>query len=137
VSALAKSSDPKGLKRVCVSCGVRFYDFNKRPIKCPNCSTEFTGEIKLKSRRGRAAIEEDAVPAKSIKSPANDDGDDDVVAAQEDTVSLEDIEEDGAAEDEDEAADADLELDDDLEDLDEEELDDLEDIEEDAEEPKE
>ncbi len=44
-----------GLKRICISCSGRFYDLNKRPIICPECNAEFTGEIKHKTRRGRVA----------------------------------------------------------------------------------
>jgi uncharacterized protein (TIGR02300 family) len=28
-----------GIKRVCLSCGARFYDLNKSPIVCPTCGT--------------------------------------------------------------------------------------------------
>ncbi|MEM9470036.1 MAG: FYDLN acid domain-containing protein, partial [Pseudomonadota bacterium] len=38
----------KGLKRICMSCGIRFYDMNKKPIICPTCDWEFTGEVKVK-----------------------------------------------------------------------------------------
>jgi uncharacterized protein (TIGR02300 family) len=31
-----------GTKRICASCGARFYDLNKDPITCPKCGTEFT-----------------------------------------------------------------------------------------------
>ena len=62
----ALSTDPRGLKRICLSCSTRFYDMNKRPIMCPNCSTEFSGEIKIKTRRGRLSptdiIEDDVAP---------------------------------------------------------------------------
>jgi uncharacterized protein (TIGR02300 family) len=30
-----------GIKRVCLSCGARFYDFNKTPIICPQCAGVF------------------------------------------------------------------------------------------------
>jgi uncharacterized protein (TIGR02300 family) len=29
-----------GTKRVCVSCGARFYDLNRQPAVCPKCATE-------------------------------------------------------------------------------------------------
>ncbi len=29
-----------GMKRVCVSCGTRFYDLGRTPAVCPKCSTE-------------------------------------------------------------------------------------------------
>ena len=90
-----KSSDPRGLKRVCASCGIRFYDLNKRPVQCPNCQTEFTGELKLKSRRGRAAAvdlgAEAKVKDKAVKEVANDD--DTEIVAEDGVVSLEEVEE--------------------------------------------
>ena len=30
-----------GTKRLCASCGARFYDLNKTPITCPKCGTPF------------------------------------------------------------------------------------------------
>ncbi|MDR0632424.1 MAG: TIGR02300 family protein [Holosporaceae bacterium] len=30
-----------GIKRVCLSCGARFYDFSKSPIICPLCAGVF------------------------------------------------------------------------------------------------
>ena len=43
-----------GLKRTCLSCGMRYYDFNRTPIICPGCQTEFDPEAVIRSRRGRA-----------------------------------------------------------------------------------
>ena len=44
-----------GVKRRCISCGTKFYDFLKAPIICPNCATEFDPEQLLKSRKGRVS----------------------------------------------------------------------------------
>ncbi|MDC0394321.1 TIGR02300 family protein [Alphaproteobacteria bacterium] len=44
-----------GVKRRCVSCSTKFYDFLKTPILCPNCGTEFDPDQLLKSRKGRVA----------------------------------------------------------------------------------
>ena len=44
-----------GQKHRCFSCGVKFYDFNKSPITCPACGSEFDPENLLKSRRGKSA----------------------------------------------------------------------------------
>ena len=58
-----------GLKRTCLSCGMRYYDFNRTPIVCPGCQTEFDPEAVIRSRRGRAtpksvkAADEPAVEA--------------------------------------------------------------------------
>ena len=30
-----------GTKRVCPSCGTKYYDLNRNPIVCPNCGTVF------------------------------------------------------------------------------------------------
>ena len=44
-----------GLKRICHSCGTRYYDMRRATIACPKCGTEFDPEALLKSRRGRTA----------------------------------------------------------------------------------
>lgn len=108
------TEDPRGLKRICTSCGVRFYDLNKRPIICPSCETEFTGEIKVKTRRTRAAVVTEALEEeKAAKEKAANDEADSEEEADVDVVSLEDAAEgdDGADDDGEETADADLDLD--------------------------
>jgi uncharacterized protein (TIGR02300 family) len=42
-----------GIKRVCPSCGSRFYDLQKRPIECPKCAFAFEPESLYKQRRPR------------------------------------------------------------------------------------
>lgn len=106
----------KGLKRICMSCGMRFYDMGKTPIVCPSCDTQFTGDVKVKIKRARtAAIEEEdqveEVEADELEEEAGDEGEE---------VSLEDIDED-----DDDDMDEDIALDDDDVDLDDEDLDDL------------
>lgn len=95
-------ADKRGLKRICMSCGTRFYDFNKRPVVCPSCSTEFTGEAKAKARRVRSPInDDDGQVAKGIKAGAPD-SDEDELDGDVEIVSLSDVEEDGDDKDEDE-----------------------------------
>lgn len=118
--------DKKGLKRVCASCQTKFYDFNKSPIICPKCKAEFTGVVKIRTRRGRNVIDEAKAKA------ANEQDDETVEVAEEDdrtTVSLEEVEEDEnkVADDEDETG-GDLDLDD-LDDDDDDDGDDDEDLE--------
>ena len=43
-----------GIKRVCPSCNIKYYDFNKSPIFCPKCEFEFDPDLLLKSRKGRS-----------------------------------------------------------------------------------
>ena len=48
-------SNPEwGIKRVCPSCGTKYYDFNKISIICPKCEFEFDPDLLLKSRKGRS-----------------------------------------------------------------------------------
>ena len=44
-----------GIKRLCFSCGMRFYDFRRSPIICPGCSAEFDLSHIAKSRKSRSA----------------------------------------------------------------------------------
>jgi len=105
----------KGLKRICMNCGARFYDMNKNPIICPSCETEYTGEIKVKSRRGRAASTEKAEAGGQVAPETqSDESEEDAVEEDDDLVSLEDVDEG----DDDLDDSEDLDIDDDLGDLD-------------------
>ena len=44
-----------GSKRICPSCGARYYDLLRDPVICPKCATPFDAEAFLKSRRSRPA----------------------------------------------------------------------------------
>ena len=43
-----------GKKRICPSCGLKYYDFNKSPVTCPTCNVEFDPDLYLKSRKGKS-----------------------------------------------------------------------------------
>jgi len=57
-----------GSKRICPSCGTRYYDLQKPAgeIVCPKCGTQFDPEAFLKTRRARVA----AVPEKEAEPVA-------------------------------------------------------------------
>jgi uncharacterized protein (TIGR02300 family) len=57
-----------GTKRLCASCGAKFYDLNKDPIVCPKCETVFQVVIPL-TRGGRDAAAA-AAAAASARAPA-------------------------------------------------------------------
>ena len=59
-----------GVKRSCLSCDMRFYDFKRSPIICPGCGTEFDPENLVKARKGRAA------PKSIAKAQVSREGDD-------------------------------------------------------------
>ncbi len=122
----ATKENPMGLKRICTNCGGRFYDMNKRPIICPTCETEFTGEVKVKSRRGRAAVvEEPKAVKKEAETPVNEN-EEDILEEDEgvEVVSLDDAEE-ASNDDDDETILAEDDNLDDIPDLEGEDLDDL------------
>lgn len=96
----------RGLKRVCVNCGTRFYDLNRRPVVCPNCKTEFSADVKTRVRRHR--LVPDTAVAEAAPAPEEDV---EIVTREDDLVSLEDVEEPSDEEDLEES-EGDLELDD-------------------------
>jgi uncharacterized protein (TIGR02300 family) len=53
-----------GSKRICPSCGTRYYDLLRKPVICPKCATPFDPEAFLKSRRARpvAPVEKELEP---------------------------------------------------------------------------
>lgn len=122
------AATPRGLKRICLGCGMRFYDLNKRPIVCPGCKAEFIIETKTKGRRTRPA-NDDAGVTKAAVVEAPEKETEEEADSDDMVVSLEDVEE-GA----DDIDDDDLPIDDDLDDddLDDDDLDD--DVEEEEEE---
>ncbi|MES0810166.1 TIGR02300 family protein [Roseibium sp. SCPC15] len=67
-----------GTKRLCPSCGAKYYDLNREPITCPKCGTIF--EAVMVSRAAKAAKPEET---------SDDDDDDDVDAAAPEIVTLE------------------------------------------------
>jgi uncharacterized protein (TIGR02300 family) len=44
-----------GTKRLCASCGAKFYDLKKDPIVCPKCETVFHPVVLATRSRGGAA----------------------------------------------------------------------------------
>jgi uncharacterized protein (TIGR02300 family) len=58
-----------GTKRLCASCGAKFYDLNKTPIMCPKCGTPF--EVVPVTTRPRpdqrAAAREPEVEAEEVQ----------------------------------------------------------------------
>ena len=44
-----------GIKRLCASCGARFYDLKKDPIICPKCEEVFDPEAVTRLKRSRSS----------------------------------------------------------------------------------
>ncbi|HUO94143.1 MAG TPA: TIGR02300 family protein [Rhizomicrobium sp.] len=59
-----------GTKRICPSCGARFYDLSKRPIECPKCAFSFEPEALYKQRRPR---QPEPAPAVAVVGAEDDE----------------------------------------------------------------
>ncbi len=92
---MSTATKSMGLKRICTGCGCRFYDFEKRPITCPECDIEFTGEVKVRTRRTSKVAEvkkEDPIKAEA-EAESKDEGELLEEDAGVEVVSLDDAEE--------------------------------------------
>ncbi len=82
------SKPARGSKRVCPSCGARFYDLNRTPITCPVCQAVYQVTPPTSRRGERAApVEPRKVVVPEPELP--------VIEAVE-VISLEEVEEAGA-----------------------------------------
>ena len=87
---------------------MRYYDFNRTPIICPGCQTEFDPEEVIRSRRGRVAPKSAKAAEEPAAETANEEAEEEAISTDngEDASSGEaDIEFDG--DDADSDADAD------------------------------
>lgn len=118
-----------GVKRICPSCGARYYDLRKDPPVCPSCGAQFDPEALLKSRKARP------VPTDDVKKAPVKVVDEDVETEVEDeeTTELEDVEDDvpveGIEEAEEPAEDEDDVLIEDTSELGEDDMDEVVDVE--------
>ena len=79
-----------GTKRICPSCGTRYYDLLRDPVVCPKCSTPFDPEALLRARRARPAVPVEKAPVPAVAGEIDADLETEEVEAVEE-------EEDGAA----------------------------------------
>ena len=90
-----------GVKRRCVSCSTKFYDFLKTPILCPNCGTEFDPDQLLKSRKGRVATKSVKVEVLKKDKSDNDFESDPLLQGADFEDDIDAVEDDGLPSDED------------------------------------
>ena len=89
------SKPARGIKRVCQSCGTRFYDLGRTPIVCPACQAVYQ-VTQPTSRRGERA------PVPEVREKVEPEVETATLEGPE-TISLEEVEEageDAAIEDE-------------------------------------
>src|SRR5271168_2299245 len=85
-----------GSKRICPSCGARYYDLLRKPVICPKCSTPFDPEAFLKSRRARpvAPVEKELEPVGADELDVDAETEEGEAAVEgEETIPLEEAEE--------------------------------------------
>jgi uncharacterized protein (TIGR02300 family) len=83
------SKPARGTKRVCPSCGARFYDLSRTPIVCPACQAVYQVTPPPSRRSERAA------PVEVRKAVVEPEADAPVIENAE-IISLEEVEEAGA-----------------------------------------
>src|SRR4029077_11627709 len=85
-SRTSMSKPARGIKRVCQSCGTRFYDLGRTPIVCPSCQAVYQ-VTQPTSRRGERA------PMPEVREKVEPEVE--TVALEPETISLEEVEEAG------------------------------------------
>ena len=77
-----------GSKRICPSCGTRYYDLLRDPVICPKCGTPYDPEAFLRSRRARPA----PTVEKEVEPVGSDELDTDLETEEAETVEEEEEE---------------------------------------------
>ncbi|MBV9557530.1 MAG: TIGR02300 family protein [Pseudolabrys sp.] len=62
-----------GTKRLCGSCGAKFYDLNKNPIVCPKCETVFVVPVVTSRSRPVEAPAPKPAPVEAAVEPETAD----------------------------------------------------------------
>jgi uncharacterized protein (TIGR02300 family) len=78
-----------GTKRLCASCGAKFYDLSKDPITCPKCGTVFEIVVPV-TRGGRDAAAAAAAALAASRAKAKEASEEPPENADVELVSLED-----------------------------------------------
>ncbi len=64
-------NEHRGVKRLCASCGTRFFDFKEKPV-CPKCQTEFYIPPPAPPRRPPKPFNRGPEPARVAAGSAED-----------------------------------------------------------------
>ena len=78
--AIAMEKENYGVKRICLSCNTRFYDFSKSPIVCPACSAVFDPDHLSKKKTKSSYDKNNDIETIKI------DEDDDIIADEDDII---------------------------------------------------
>ena len=83
-----------GVKRLCASCGARFYDLNRNPVACPECGAAFDLEALVRGKRPRSGERAAAKAAVADVELVDDDVELDVADDEDDSLPVEDDDDD-------------------------------------------
>ena len=78
-----------GIKRICPSCSMKYYDFDKSPIICPGCNFKFDPDLLLKSRKGRGFSSKSEDLSANENQVSNDAENEDLVPLENEEQILE------------------------------------------------
>ncbi len=68
-----------GTKRMCPSCGTRFYDMKRSPVDCPSCEAIVPTETIVRSRKSAPAAPKVVVPP-VVEKKTEDDAEGELIA---------------------------------------------------------
>ncbi len=77
------SKPARGTKRVCPSCGARFYDLGRSPITCPVCEAVYQVTPPTSSRRSERAAQAEVKKPAVVEADPPVMGDVDVISLDE------------------------------------------------------
>ncbi len=85
-----------GTKRVCQSCGARFYDLGRDPAPCPKCGFENSLEALLRAKRPRTPPADVKPKPKAVRRAVGEEDLDDTLPIDEDEDEDDDLIEDAS-----------------------------------------
>ena len=116
-------TNPKwGKKRICLACNTKYYDFNKSPIICPSCGTEFDPDTNLKSRKSKSLLTKVVAENNQNMSEELSNIDDDETDTNEEVVTDDDSLLEINNQDQSKESEVEINIDDDISFIDEDEI---------------